>query len=120
VHAEVGIEVLVSSSRHIDQNASAPLELSRGHRLENEGKGMSRLEGGYDSFRARKHLESIKRFTIGCGYIANTAGVPEENMLRSYPGIVETGGNAVGLQDLPFTILKDTGTGSMKQPGGAA
>ena len=53
-------------------------------------------------------------FVIRHGHVACPAAVLEPGVLGADPGIVEPGGNGMGLADLPVGILQDIGAVSVQ------
>ena len=77
---------------------------------------MRGLESGNDAFGSRKNLERFQSAFIGDGHVAGPAAVAKPGVLGANTRIIETGCDAMGLEDLPFPILKDAGAGSMEKP----
>src|SRR4030042_2872296 len=67
-------------------------------------------------FSLTEELESLQSLAIGDCYISRSTGVLIIAMFRSYPGIVQTRGNAIGGHYLTIFILKKVRLSTMEIP----
>ena len=72
------------------------------------------LQGGDDPLHPAEAVEGAQRLDVGAGDIAGALGVAQRGVLGTDPGVVETGGDRVGLDHLPVGILEEVAVGTVE------
>ena len=73
------------------------------------GDGMGALQGGDDPLLPGEGDEGLHRLLVRDGDVAGASRVVEPGVLRPHAGIVEAGGNRVGVPDLAVFVLEEIG-----------
>eukprot|EP00982_Pelagococcus_subviridis_P016899 31499-Pelagococcus_subviridis.AAC.38 len=98
-----GVHVLVAAPAAV-QDDLLPL-LQRRHELLEVGEGVRRLERGDDPLASRHSDERVERLLVRHRVVLRASEIFEERVLRADAGVVQTGGDAVRLDDLPLLVL---------------
>ena len=80
---------------------------------------MGALERRNDPLQPRGPLEGIERLLVGDGEVAGAALIAQPRVLGPRAGVVQSGGDRVGLEDLAVLVLHDRRVGAVEDPGRA-
>src|ERR687890_1121197 len=106
------LDILVATPRDVDDHVLSPTELS-GHLLGVE-EGVRRLQGRDYAFQTGARLGRTERFLVGYARVLGETLVLEKRVLWTGSGVVEAGGDGVGLADLPPLRLQDVAHGPVQ------
>src|SRR5262249_3646076 len=110
--AEYLLKILVSAAREAEQDE---LLVELGDPRQRVG-GLERRE---DPFRPRQPPARGERFLVRGGGGLGAAGVAQERVLRTGAGVVQAGGDRLGIEDLAV-LVGEHGRARAVQDGGAA
>src|SRR5690606_35620903 len=91
-----------------------------GRALEHLRQGVGRLQRRDDAFQAAALVEGAQRLVIGDRYVLDAADIVQPGVLGADAGVVEAGGNRVGVDDLPVVVLQQEGAVAVQHAGGTA
>gem|GEM_PF-2562505 len=92
----------------------------RGRALEDFGQRVGGLQRRDDAFLAAAQVEGVQRLLVGDRGVLDTTDVMQPGVLGTDTGIVEAGGNRVGIDDLAILVLQQEGTVAVQHAGYAA
>ncbi len=96
------------------------LVLTHGRRqLDDLGQGVAGLQRRDDALGAGQDMEGGQGLVVGDGDVLGAAAVLEPGMLGPDAGVVEAGGDGVGLDDLAVVVLHQIGAVTVQHPGPA-
>ena len=81
---------------------------------------MGRLQRRDDAFQAAALLERLHGFVVGDRHVLDAADLVQPGVLGADAGVVEAGGDRVGVGDLPVGVLQQVGAVAVQHARGAA
>ena len=99
-----GKDILVAPAAEVHQHDAVFSNLAGD--FADAGQCMGWLQRRDDTFNFRAELEGLQRLLIGGGDIGGPPHIMQPGMLRPDPGIVESRGDGVGIDNLAIFVLK--------------
>lgn len=106
------LDVFVAAAREVHDDDL--IGAHGGGRLDRVGDRVGGFECGDDALDLGEVLESIDGFFIRGVRVFGATGVPEVGVLGSDGGIIEAGGDGVGIEYLAVLVLQDKGAGALE------
>src|SRR5690606_11712680 len=98
-----GLHVLVATTGQVDHHQM--ILGQRGRALEDFGQRVGGLQRRDDAFLAAAQVEGVQRLLVGDRGVLDTTDVMQPGVLGTDTGIVEAGGNRVGIDALAVLVL---------------
>src|SRR5690606_37947849 len=107
-----GVHVLVPTTGQVAQHQLVLRQLAR--QLDRLGHRMAGFQRRQDAFGPGQAMEGFQCLLVGDPDVLGTAAVLEESVLRADAGIVQAGGDRMGLGDLAVVVAGRGGAGAME------
>ena len=93
-----GENILVAAAAQTNDDDVIPRQFGRN--LRHMGHRMGGFQRRYDALEPGQKLESVQGFVVSNRRVFGASRLIKPGVLRSDPGVIEAGGNRMGLQNL--------------------